>query len=178
MKHLKLLASFIILTLVLGCDKLDELTQFNISYTEEVVIESSVVIDLPFNIYTPEINSNSESTFDNNNTHKDLIEYIELTSMILEINSPSNRNFDFLNSIEIFITAENQPEVRMAWKDNIPSNSGNIIELETSSDDLKDYIKQDKFTLRLETVTDELITSDHYIDVKTNFFVDAKILGL
>jgi hypothetical protein len=178
MQHLKLLASLILLTSLFGCDKLDELTQFDITYNEEVVIESSVLVDLPFNVYTPDINSNSESTFENNNTHKDLIEYIELTSMILEIKSPSDGNFDFLKSIEIFISAENQPEVRMAWKEDIDSNSGNLTELNTSSDDLQGYLKEDKFTLRVETVTDELITSDHTIDIKSVFFVDAKILGL
>ncbi len=178
MNRLNLIALFILLTTLFGCEKLDELTQFKINYNEEVIIESSTVVDLPFNVFTPEISSNSESTFDSNNTNKDLIEYIELTSMVLEITSPSNGDFDFLNSIEIFISAEDQAEVKIAWKENIPSNSGNKIELETSGADLTNFIKKDKFILRLETVTDELITSDHHINVKSEFFVDAKILGL
>jgi allantoicase len=98
--------------------------------------------------------------------------------MILEIKPPSNGNFDFLKSIETFISAEDQPEARMAWKEVIPSNSDNLIELNTSSDDLQNYLKEDKFTLRVETVTDELITSDHTIDINSVFFVDAKILGI
>jgi hypothetical protein len=166
------------LTFLFACYKLDQLTQFDITYNEEGVIESSVLVDLLFNVYTPDINSNSESAFENNNTHKDLIEYIELSSMILEIKPPSNGNFDFLKSIETFISAEDQPEARMAWKEVIPSNSDNLIELNTSSDDLQNYLKEDKFTLRVETVTDELITSDHTIDINSVFFVDAKILGI
>nr|WP_299206097.1 hypothetical protein [uncultured Brumimicrobium sp.] len=43
--------------------------------------------------------------------------------------------------------------------------------------DLKEYIKADKFTLRLNTKTDETINSDHHIENHSVFYVDAKILG-
>ena len=178
MKRLNLIALMVAVVAIMACDSLDELTQFKINYDQEVVIQSSAVVDLPFNVFTPEINSNSESTFENNDTHKDLIEHIELRSMTLEISTPTDGNFNFLNSIQIYISAENEEEVRIAWKDDIPANSSKVIHLDTSSDDLKAFIKKDAFKLRLETVTDELITSDHHIDVRSEFFVDAKILGL
>ncbi|MFT6048744.1 MAG: hypothetical protein ACI9KI_000470, partial [Patiriisocius sp.] len=57
------------MTFLFACYKLDQLTQFDITYNEEGVIESSVLVDLLFNVYTPDINSNSESAFENNNTH-------------------------------------------------------------------------------------------------------------
>ena len=167
-----------LLSFLSSCDQLDELTHFNMDFEQEVVIESSVIVDLPYNVITPEINSNSESSFENNNTHKDLIEDIRLTSMVLEIKSPSNGSFNFLNSIEIFLSADDEDEVRIAWKENIPANGSMLIELDVSNDDLKSFLKKDTFSLRLETVTDELITSDHHIDVKSSFFVDAKILGI
>ena len=69
--------------------------------------------------------------------------------MILEITSPGNGDFDFLNSIEIFIAAENLEEVKIAWKDNIPADGLTYLELKTSSADLKDFIKEDRFTLKL-----------------------------
>ncbi|WP_194766949.1 hypothetical protein [Tamlana sp. I1] len=178
MKHLKLTTVFILLTIVFGCDKIDELTQFNMVYNEQVVIKSNAVVDLPFNAFTPEISSNSESTFENNNTGKNLIEYIELKKMTLEIDGPDHGNFDFLNTIDVYISAEDEPEVKISWKENIEANGSRVLELDTSSDDLKNYLKKDNFTLRLATVTDELITADHHINVRSEFFVDAKILGL
>ncbi len=177
-KNLRQSIPLVLLFLVFACNEIDELTHFNIEYNESVTIKSSTVIDLPFNIFTPEISSNSESTFENNNTHKDLIEYIELTSMVLEITSPDNGHFNFLNAIDIYISADNEPEVKIAWKENIPSDSSKRITLETSDEDLKKYLKKDYFKLRLETVTDEVITKDHQINVQSNFFVDAKILGI
>ncbi|WP_158851448.1 hypothetical protein [Algibacter sp. L1A34] len=178
MRTIKLIASAVLIILFFSCDALDELTKFEINYTEEIVIESATVIDLPFNAGTPEVTSNSESTFESNNTNKDLIESIELTAMELDITAPETGDFDFLNSIKIYISAENEEEVIIAWLDQVPENSENVLDLETTSDDLKNYIKSDTYTLRVETVTDELITEDHNIDVNSTFFVDAKILGL
>jgi len=178
MNTLKLITCLSFITLFVSCDALDELTKFEINYTEEIVIESSTVIDFPFDAATPEVTSNSQSTFESNNTNKDLIESIKLTDMELDITSPEAGDFDFLNSIKVYISAQDEEEVIIAWLDEVPENSENVLNLETSSDDLKNYIKSDTYTLRVETVTDELITEDHNIDVNSTFFVDAKILGL
>jgi hypothetical protein len=58
---------------VLGCKKIDELTQFDMEFNETTVIPSTIGINLPFNIFTPDIETNSESTFEVNDTRKDLI---------------------------------------------------------------------------------------------------------
>lgn len=178
MKTIKLLTSLVLITLFFGCDTLDELTKFEIDYTQEIVIESSSIVDLPFNAGTPEVTSNSESTFENNNTNKDLIESIELRSMEMVITAPEDGDFDFLNSVKIYISAENEDEVIIAWLEDIPENSESTLNLETTSEDLKNYIKSDTYTLRVEAVTDGLVSEDHNIDVNSTFFVDAKIFGL
>ncbi|KAB1069695.1 hypothetical protein F6U93_02440 [Tamlana haliotis] len=178
MKCQKLVTAILLVITLFGCDKIEELTQFTIVYEEEVIIESSSVVDLPFNAFTPEISSDSESKFENNNTGKNLIEYIELTRMTLEIDAPDQGDFDFLNAIEIYISAENEEEVLIAWKEVIEEDGSKTIELDTANDDLQNYLKKDEFSLRLATVTDQIITSDHKIKVRSEFFVDAKILGL
>jgi hypothetical protein len=169
----------LLLLLCLGwsCKKIDKLTQFNINHTQQVTIPSSTGVNLPFNILTPDITTNSESTFASNNTRKDLIEEIKLTNMNLIIQSPTNGNFNFLKSISIYIKAEGLAETRVAWKDNIANNQSRTLSLDITEADLKEYIKKDKYTLRLNTVMDELITSDHTIKLDANFYVDAKILG-
>ena len=180
MKNFFLLALFLtsIILFTSGCDKADELTQFDMEYNEAVTIPSSTGINLPFNLFAPEVESNSESTFAVNDTRKDLIEEILLTTLELKLTSPSNGDFGFLKSIEIYLDANGLSEKKIAWKENIPSDIGNRLVLETTGTDLQEYIKKDEFTLRLNTVTDEFITSDHHIDVHSVFFVDAKVLGL
>lgn len=170
---------FLILSLALmQCKRLSEFTKFELAYDETAVIPSTIGINLPFNIYTPPVNSKSESEFAINDTRKDLIEEITLTTLELTITSPEKGDFRFLRSIEIYLAADSLEEIRVAWKDNIPSDIDEFLALETSSEDLQEYIKKDAFTLRVETKTDQIIESDHEILIHSVFFVDARILGL
>lgn len=176
MRNRILVFSCIILTLI-GCGIVDKFIQFDMEFNENVVIPSSTGVNLPFNILVPDVETNSESTFAVNDTRKDLVEEVKLTTLNLTLTSPSNADFSFLKSINIFISAEGLSEAKIAWKDNIPDDIGTVLSLEITNADLKEYIKKDKFTLRLNTVINELLTSDYYIDVHSEFFVDAKILG-
>ncbi|MGB5554126.1 MAG: hypothetical protein WBM83_05650 [Flavobacteriaceae bacterium] len=166
---------FIVLS---GCSKIDELTKFNMDYKQQVTIPSSTGINLPFDMFTPDTETNSESEFSVNDTRKDLIEEIKLIKLELIINSPETADFSFLESIEVYISAEGLDEVKIADQTNIPEDTGNVLQLNTADLDLKEYIKKDKFNLRLNTVTDELISQDHELAVNSTFFVDAKILGI
>jgi len=167
-----------IVSILCGCSKIDELTKFNMNYDQSVTIPSSTGINLPFDMFTPDTETNSESEFSVNDTRKDLIEEIKLTKLELIITSPGEADFSFLKSIEVYISAEGLDEIKIAYNNDVPENVGNELDLDTSDVDLKEYIKKDKFNLRLNTVTDEVISQDHEIDVKSTFFVDAKILGI
>ena len=166
--------SFIVL-MISGCKDLDKLTQFNMEFNQSFVIPSSTGINLPFNILTPDLETNSASTFAINNTRKDLVQEIKLTKLDLTVTSPANADFSFLKSISVFISADGLSEIKIAWKDNVPSDAGTILSLEVTGVDLKEYIKKDKFAFRLNTVTDELLTSDYHIDATSVFFVNAKV---
>ena len=174
-KHLTLFV--FVLLLSFSCSTIDKFTQFEMAYTESVIIESMIGINLPFNLFTPAISSNSESVFEVNDTRKDRIEEVILTSLDLTLSVPENGDFSFLKSIEIYISAADLDELKIAWKDDIPADTGNTIELDTAGEDFKEYIIEDEFTLRVNTVTDEIITSDHQIDIHAVFFVDAEVLG-
>jgi hypothetical protein len=66
-------------------------------------------------------------------------------------------------------------EAKIGWKNNIQSDNTEL-NLEVTELDLKEYIKEEQFSLRLNTETDELLASDHDIDVYSVLFVDAKVL--
>ncbi len=174
----KTLCIFLTALTFCGCDKLDELTKFDIEYSQRATIPSSTGIDLPIDVFTPETETNSESEFEVNDTRKDLIEEIKLTQLELVIISPDGADFSFLESISVFISAEGLEEIQIASQTSVPENTSNRLILDTSDMDLKEYIKKDRFSLRLNTVTDELISTDHELEVNSTFFVDAKILGL
>lgn len=177
MRTLIFAVSIIVFCLTNSCKKIDELTKFNMDYNATVVIPSTSVVSLPFNVFSPSVSSNSESTFEVNDTRKDLIEEILLKKMQLTVQSPNGGDFGFLESIEIFIDAQDLNELKIAWYENVPANQGATLDVFTTDADLKEYIKKDNFTLRVNTVTDESITSDYEINIYSQFFVDAKILG-
>lgn len=158
-----------------GCEKVEDLTKFDIEYNSVVEIPSSTPLGDLMNLYTPPVESNSESKFESNDTRKDLIEEIILTDLTLTINSPQNGNFDFLESIFIYINADGLDELEVASKQNIQDGSGKTLTLTTSNEDLQAFIKQDSFTLRVRTVTDQTMNQNHEINVQTVFAVDAKL---
>lgn len=172
MKRIFLLG--ILMVSLTGCKK--KLTQFYIDYTADVVIQSTVGQLVPFSVYTPEIVTNSEFEFESNNTKKDKIESIHLRDLNLTIKSPSGETFSFLNSLEVFISSPQHTEQKVAFKESIPSNVGTTLICDVVDTDIQHFIKDDRFTIRLRTVTDETIPQDVTVEVYSNFFVDAKLV--
>lgn len=162
---------------VAGCKEVDKLTQFSMDYSNNVTIPSSSGVNLPFSVFTPPTETDSESKFEVNDTRKDLIEEIMLTELELTLTSPSDGDFSFLESIRIFIEADGLDGKEIAWNEDVPDNVGNTLQLNTSNSDLQAYIKKESFRLRITTVTDETLNTDHDINVRSQFFVDAKVLG-
>ncbi len=172
-----LIALFMVFVLT-SCDQLSKLTQFEMPFTTSVTIPKSTPINLPFNLPTPEIETNSATFFSSKNVNVDLIDKITLKKLELSVTSPTNGNFNFLKTIEIYISAEGLNDLKVASLENIPNNSAMPLQLTVDTMNLKPYILKDKFGLKVKATTDELITTDYNVDVKTTFFVDAKIAGL
>ena len=170
---------FIALLVVIapGCERINKLTVFNIKYNTQTTVESVVGINLPFNILTPAIRTNSQSEFEINETRKDLIEKINLTDLQLNISNPTNGDFSFLKSIKIYVNGKGVEEKLIAWNESIDSNSKTIV-MTPTSDDLQEYVKLDSISLRVNTVTKKLLLTDYLLDINAVFRVDAKILGI
>lgn len=151
---------------------------FDVEFTTSFTIPSSSIINSPFDIATPETTTNSESTFENNDTRSDLVESVRLRELRLDLIAPSDGDFNFLNEIEIFITADGLPEVLIASDLDIEPNDSRSLDLDIEDVELREYIVQDTYTLRTRTITDETINEDHQIEVFTRFRVDAEILGI
>ncbi len=172
-----LLFSLFIMSLLQGCKQINKLTIFNIDYTTESVIGSVVGINLPFNLPVPAIKTNSESEFEINETRRDLIQEITLNRLKLSVSAPENGDLSFLKSITIYINGENLEEKRIAWNENIDTSEKSI-QLETTTEDLQEYIKLDTVSLRVNTVVKKLLLTDYTVTIYSEFRVDARILGI
>jgi len=109
--------------------------------------------------------TNAEQKFESNNTHTDKVESIHLDSLRLVLNDPPGEDFSFLEEITIYLNAEGLDEIEIAKKVPVPESASNALVLDCTELDLQEYIKKDEFSLRLRTVTDELITKDHYFTI-------------
>lgn len=169
---------FLISTALIGLFALsscEKLTNFNLSFQQSITIPASTEINLPFNISTPEIESNSTSVFELNDTRVDLINEIKLSALTLSIISPEGEDFSFLNDLELFLKAGDLEETRIAWKENIDGSQTSIT-LDLSDANLRDYMSLENFSLRLNSTSDELLTQDHEILIESEFQVDARLI--
>lgn len=148
---------------------------FDMDYDTQVTIPSSTGINLPFNLNSPDVETNSSTEFENNNTNADLVENVYLTKLSLTVNSPTSGEFSFLKSIEIWLVADGLEKKKISWRDNIPDNIGKTIELTLTDNDLKEFVKKDKFSIEVKAVTDKFLASNYTIDVKSLFKVSAKV---
>lgn len=169
---------FILLFTFSGCKLIDELTHFDIEYNYTFTLPAFNGLIIPEEIESPQIENNTESTFEINNTRKDLVERATLKKFNVTILEPTDGNFNFLNKIEIFVKTDALEEKLIAWKDNIPNDIGNYLELETTNSDLKKYLTSDAIRVRLKTTSSSPLTEDLLLDLKSTVEVDAKILGI
>lgn len=170
-----LFTSFILL---FNCSVIDDLTKFDMDYQSNYSVPASTLINAPIIFDTPDITTESETTFENNNTKKNLIESIKLKRIKLTIESPENGNFNFLKEMHVFINTEGLEEIEIANIYDLENTNSNTIELNLLDKELKEFIKKDSFNLRVKTITDENISETHDILIDTKFRVDAKILGV
>lgn len=159
-----------------ACKKIRELTRFDITTVSYTTIPSGGIINLPFQIFTPDIETNSAQEFETNKTEAKLVRSAFLKSLTLNIHQPTQADFDFLRSVEIFISAENLEEKRIAFQTNVPQTGLKTLLLDTDDTlDLKEYIKRDSYKLRVQAVTRQLPGSDVELRINSRFEVEANI---
>ncbi len=170
---------FILIFTFFGCKIIDELTHFDIDYNYIFTLPSLGGINLDnLDIKSNNVENDTESTFEINDTRKDLVERATLKKFNVTILEPTDAKFTFINKVEIFVETDALEEKLIAWKDNIPSDVGNYLELETTSSDLKKYLTSDAIRVRLRTTSSSPLTEDLLLDLKSTVEVDAKILGI
>lgn len=161
-----------------SCDFLSEFTKFDLPYETSFTVPLIVASDSTLSIETPSINTGIADAVSQYNTGLDLIEEIKLTSMTLTLASPMGGDFGWLSTIEIFINATGQEELALAFDTSVADDAGAVLELETATADLQEYIKLDDFGLRFSIGTDETVLEEQEVTLNMVMHVDAKILGL
>lgn len=168
---------FIALTLFLSlfltsCDAVDDLLSFNISNETSIKIKSTSPINLPSEIITPDVTTNSSAEFENNKTKASLVKDVKIRSLKLSIADPLDKTFTFLKSIHIFISTTDSDEIELAYMDNISATT-NMLDLICTDARLDKYIKADKYKIRTQVTLKETLTKDVTVKADMKFRVTA-----
>ncbi|MBU0940391.1 MAG: hypothetical protein KKD36_03025 [Bacteroidetes bacterium] len=167
--------SLSIVTLILifsSCNIIDDLLTFSVDNQTTFKIASGFPIGTAFSVVTPEVTTNSNSTFENNNTKADLVKDVTLTSLKLTITDPTDQSFRFLKSVTLYISTDANDEIELAYLDDINSIS-NTIDLIPSNAKLDKYIKASSYKIRTMAVLKETLTQDITIKADMKFKVTA-----
>ena len=162
---------------VSSCKLLNKLTQFYVNYSTSYTYPAGLPANIPV-INTPDVETNVQQQFKNNNTNADLVQSVKLDQLELVITPEGQQTFRFLKEVDIYIFALGQPETKIASKSNIDNNVGSRIMLDVTDAELRNYLAADSFGLRIRSVTDETVISGVTATANAKFFVDAKILGI
>lgn len=165
-----------VMVFAVGCEKIEDLIRFKFHDTAEIIIPSQSVVSTGFlKIPSPEVQTSSKQAFQNNNTEAKYVKEAKLTELKLSITSPQSQTFSFLNEINIYISAPNQPEVLIASKTAIPATIGKELYLDVKGVNLKPYIQGDTYSIRSEAKVDEVTTQEVRIKADMHFSVTADV---
>ncbi|CAM3487283.1 hypothetical protein [Flavobacterium chungbukense] len=170
-------SKFIALTVIMSifltsCDAVDDLLSFSISNEASIKIKSSSPINLPSEIITPEVTTNSSAEFENNKTKASLVKDVKIRSLKLTIADPSDKTFTFLKSVHLYISTNNSDEIELAYQDNINVTT-NTIDLICTDKKLDQYIKADSYKIRTQVTLKETLTKDVTVKANMKFRVTA-----
>lgn len=169
----KIIAIALLLSLSLtSCSAVDDLLTFNISNETSIKIKSTSPINLPSEIITPDVTTNSSAEFQNNKTKASLVKDVKLRSLKLSISDPADKTFTFLKSIHLYISTTDSDEIELAYQDNVNATT-NELDLICTDKKLDQYIKADKYKIRTKVTLKETLTKDVTVKADMKFRVTA-----
>jgi hypothetical protein len=160
MKRAMLVAGIALVAVVSGCNKIKQLANINVdipySYQAQVppVAGDSQTFVLPgggatLSFPSAAVATNSKQYMQQYGTAANLIVEVDLKSLAIRIQSPPNQNFDFLDNIYVYLSANSLPEMLVASESNIPKGSTTLNLVTNTEVNLKDYFLKDTIYFRL-----------------------------
>ncbi len=162
--------------LFLNSCHLDEKIAFNIDFNNEAKIPSIIGVNIPIEIPIPAITTNISKELSTNNSKIEYLNTAFLKELIITSKDPSDQDLDFIKNIELFIKADSLEEIKIAEKLNIGDDINTELNMDVFGDkDLSDYIKKDKFELKIRSTSRKILLHSVKVNIYTKFKVTADI---
>jgi hypothetical protein len=185
MKKTLLLLTVFASIVIVSCSKLKDLgkVNFDAPLTESVVLPDSASLGLIGNFppegisfIFPAVNTatNSQATLKQYNTSSDKIDSVTLKSLALQLSSSSN--FDFVDTIRVYVSAVGQSSQLLAYQYGIPAGT-TTINLTPVDIDMKQYFIQDSIGFQLQAHFKALPPAGNTLNISTHFNVYGNVLN-
>lgn len=185
----KTIGLMIMITLVIaaGCKKVKDLANIsvNIPYTQHVSIPNNTGYDYGFplpggglDIALPvvPVPTNSKAYLDQYHTNSDKLIKVDLNSLSLELTAPATQNFDFLDTVRLYISAPGQPEALVAYKYGVDKGMKALTLTANSDVNLKNYFLADTMYFRTGMHINAVPAPGAEMDIKSVFNLVANPL--
>jgi hypothetical protein len=169
-----------------GCNKTKQLANinFDIPYNQQVAVPSSGYtfgtplppggITLPFPAVP--VPTNAQQYISTYHTSADKILAVNLKSLSLQILSPAGQTFDFLDNVDLYISAKNQQEVLIASQHTVAKGLTTLQLNADESVNLKNYFIQDTMYFRMTTHINAVPPDSAQLKISSVFHVLANPL--
>lgn len=179
-------AAFI--TILSGCNKIKQLVNINVDipYNYEVAVPPvsgySQAVPLPpggatLSFPAVPVATNSQQYIQEYGTDSNLVLDVYLKSLAIQIQSPANQYFDFLDNIDVYISTKTLPEMLIASQSNVPKGSGTLTLIPDTAVNLKNYFLQDTIYFRLNTHINAVPPPGEDLNIMSVFHMLANPLG-
>jgi len=187
MKRIMYLGLVIVIAVIGGCSKVKQLANINIDipYTAQISVPEfagdTAAIGLPpggVSLPFPAIPviTNSQQYVAQYKTSTDKIVSFDLTKMQVQITAPNGQNFDFMDSIAIYISANTQPEILVAYQYTISKGQTTLVLNITPNLNLKNYFIQDTMYFSINTHVNAIPASGTQLNISSSFHLLANPL--
>lgn len=167
-----------------GCKDFDRRTQFNITYTNRVMLDSNNTKATTGEVISDTLKVDFIGTVEDHSSTENSIESVKLVRISLEIDkrkSPANANFNVIKDLDIFLKGKGMDEILIGSTDSIPSNIRYFeIKVIPSDEDFEDLVKTEEFICRMKYTTNARVMTDsaYVIKITPTYLVDTKKFGI
>ncbi len=155
----------------LGADQ--DYRDMRIKFEQKMITEipSFSGINIPINLPMFDMTFNFVDSGTVSDPYMNMVDDIRLHSLKLELLTPSNLDFGFVDDFFMYISSDDLPEIPLAHHYNASPDIGKTIYLTSDNEVLDSYIKSGNYSLRTEMVADEIVLQDIQIEATMVFDV-------
>lgn len=171
----------------IGCNQIKDAIIINKDLDYNATLEVNGVPGLPDTVVSlpqsgvradfPKVTSatNAQQYMTDYNTSGDNVSSVIISKMSLEMTQPDGQDFNFIDSVNVYLSASGLDELLMGYRYDIPKGT-KTIDLTREDNNIKEYFLKDSVSFRISAHFVEIPKDSGKMDLKTVFGLVAKPL--